>query len=258
MYPGLVLTYHAVERGPAPLCIPPELFRAQLDCIVDSGLETVTVAELTAGLRSGVLPPRWVAITFDDGFASVPEIATPLLVERGLVASVFCVADYLGRRNDWPTQSPSAPRLPLAGVSDLVDLMRSGFEIGSHGMRHLPLDTADQPTIRVETVQSKEVLEAALGSPVRSFAYAYGALPSEAGRRIVAETYSGACTSRIGVVAPATDARVLPRVDAHYLRRASLFRAALEGRAGPYLALRRLGSSARRSIRSDFVRPPGQ
>ncbi len=255
MRPGLVLTYHAVERGPAPLCIPPDLFRVQLDCIVESGLETVTVAELTAGLRGGVLPARWVAITFDDGFASVPEIAAPLLVERGLVASVFCVAAYLGTRNDWPTQPHSAPRLPLAGASELVDLMLSGFEIGSHGMSHLPLDTADQPTIHVETVRSKEVLEAALGSPVRSFAYAYGALPSEAGRRLVAETYSGACTSRIGVVAAATEARVLPRVDAHYLRRSSLFRAALEGRAGPYLALRRIGASARRSARSDYARP---
>ena len=62
---AVVLTYHAVEDGPAPLCVEPELFRAQLDCLVDVGAETLTISALAACLRDGSLPARAVAITFD-------------------------------------------------------------------------------------------------------------------------------------------------------------------------------------------------
>src|SRR5204862_10841 len=74
-----------------------------------------------------------VAITFDDGFASVARTAWPLLAERGLTATVFCVAGYLGGANDWPTQATGAPRLPLADAASLTALAAEGVELGAHG-----------------------------------------------------------------------------------------------------------------------------
>jgi len=85
----LVLTYHAIGRDRGPLAIEPELFAAQLDCLADAGAQFLTVSEIAAALRSGDLPGRGVAVTFDDGMTSVAENAAPLLAERGLTSTVF-------------------------------------------------------------------------------------------------------------------------------------------------------------------------
>lgn len=255
---GLILTYHAIERGPAPLCIDPSLFRTHLDCIVEAGLETLTIGRLADGLRRGDLPERWAAITFDDGFASVTREAAPALLERGLVGTVFCVSGYVGDLNAWPTQPEKAPRLALATPAALAALAQNGFEIGSHGLEHAPLDTASDDVARRELLDSKHILEQAVGVTVRSFAYPYGALPtSKTGRSLVEGAYSAACTTTIGVVDPGADPLALPRVDAHYLRRLSLLGAAIQGDAGSYLLVRRLGARARRLLRPDYARSGG-
>jgi peptidoglycan/xylan/chitin deacetylase (PgdA/CDA1 family) len=252
---ALALAYHAVEPGPAPLCLDPALFRAQLDCLEGFEAETVTVGQLAEGLRGGRLPQRTVAITFDDGFASVVREAVPLLLERGMTATVFCVAGHLGRLNDWPTQTPGAPLLPLAGRAELAELVRSGIEIGSHGIEHAPLDGAPDDVLHREVRASKEMLEDALGAPVGSFAYPYGAMPGPRGRRTVAETYRAACTTRMDVVTPHSDALAIPRVDSHYLARPEALARLVRGSVGPYLRARRLGARARRTIRKDYVSP---
>ena len=81
---AVILTYHAIEDGPRPLCIEPALFGEHAAVIADSGAKTLTVLELGMALRDGALPERAVAITFDDGCESVVTNAAPLLAERGL------------------------------------------------------------------------------------------------------------------------------------------------------------------------------
>ena len=39
----LIVTYHAVERGPEPLCIDPAAFAEHAAVIAESGAETLTV-----------------------------------------------------------------------------------------------------------------------------------------------------------------------------------------------------------------------
>ena len=235
---AVVLTYHAVEDGPVPLCIEPERFRAQLDCLLEVGAETLTISQLAACLRDGTMPARAVAITFDDGCASVVWTAAPLLAERGLTATVFCVAGHLGGRNDWPTQPDGMPSLRLAGADELVELHRAGVEIGAHGVEHAPLDAADATTAERELREGRASLEAIVGSPVRSLAYPYGAEPAPAVAPLVTELYDAACTTRPARVEPATNPLWLPRVDAHYLRRPALFRRVVSGGLEPYLRTR--------------------
>lgn len=256
---GLILTYHAIEPGPAPLCVDPHLFAAHLDCLAACGARTLTVSELAGCLRAGELPDRAVAITFDDGFASVAERAAPLLQERGMVATVFCVAGHLGGLNDWPTQPRRAPRRPLASAGQLVSLARAGFEIGAHGVEHLPLTTASEAELRREVVDGREALEGVVHAPVPAFAYAYGARAGREGDRLVRREYYAACTTALELVRPGTDPFALPRVDAHYVRRPVLLRRALQGSLDHYLRVRRATARARRAINQDYVpaRGPG-
>jgi peptidoglycan/xylan/chitin deacetylase (PgdA/CDA1 family) len=50
-------------------------------------------------LASGEAPPGAVAITFDDGYASLHSHAFPILQELGLPATVFLTADVVGNRD---------------------------------------------------------------------------------------------------------------------------------------------------------------
>ena len=249
----LVLTYHGLGRAGGPLAIEPELFAAQLDCLAEQGAQFVTVSELAAAIRAGELPDRAVAVTFDDGMTSVAEEAAPVLAERGLSATVFCVAGRLGGTSDWPSARPGTPRFPLMGARELAELAAGGFEIGSHGMVHEPLVGDSEPLLRREIVDSRLVLEQAIGVAVHSFAYPYGAGPSPAARRAVAATYRAACTTALAIVTRGADAHALPRVDAHYLRSPQLLRRAISGSLGSYLRARALGAGARRRLVKDYA-----
>jgi peptidoglycan/xylan/chitin deacetylase (PgdA/CDA1 family) len=245
--------YHGVEQRSGPLFVEPRLFAEHVAVIADSGLPVLTVGEVGELLRDGRLPARAVALTFDDGFASVVEHAAPLLLERDLRATVFCVAGRLGGANDWSTNPPGTPRVPLASPADLAHLAATGFEIGGHGMEHAPLDTDDPDEIRREVPEARTALEDAVGVPVASFAYPYGARPTPAARHAVAETYRTACTTRIGRVEEGADPLALQRVDVHYLRSPELLRRAIGGGASAYLAFRRVAADARRTVKQDYV-----
>lgn len=250
---ALILTYHAVEPGPGPLRIDPGLFARHLDAAVASGAEAMTVSGVASALRVGRLPERAVAFTFDDGLASAAHVAGPLLEERGLVATVFCVARRLGSQSDWPSRASWAPTFPLAGPDDLAELARQGWEIGSHGLGHEPLGDAEPARLRTELVESRRLLEDVAGAAVTSFAYPYGSVPAEAAAALVEAGYAAGCTTQAGPVRAGGDPFSLPRVDMSYLRRPAVLQAALEGRLDPYLAARALGARARRLVRRDYV-----
>ena len=251
---ALILTYHAIEPGPAPLCIDPALFAAHLDCLVEARVRVVTLDRLLRELRAGPTTERAVALTFDDGFASVVDHALPLLTERGFPATVFCVAGHLGRDNDWPTQSPHVPRLALADAATLASVAGDRVEIGSHGIQHAPLGSVSDEVIRREIVDSRAALEDAVGTAVHWFAHPYGVAPGPRAREWLEANYAGACSSELRPLSVDADPFALPRIDAHYLRRPARLRRVLDG-SDVYLHARRAGSRLRRRLRADHRRP---
>jgi peptidoglycan/xylan/chitin deacetylase (PgdA/CDA1 family) len=249
----LVLTYHAVERGPEPLCIAPEVFSQHMAAIARSGVAVLTVRELAAALRRQEPPRNAIAITFDDGFASVAEEAAPVMREHGLRGTVFCVAGHIGGTNDWASQAPWAPRLRLAAADALAQLADEGWELGSHGVEHAPLSGADADLARSEVVDSRRRLEEALGVEVSTYAWPYGAKPSRATDRLIADTYDAACAAGPAAVRSSSDPYALPRVDVYYLRRPERLRRALESEPSFELSLRRAAAGLRRRFRPDYT-----
>jgi peptidoglycan/xylan/chitin deacetylase (PgdA/CDA1 family) len=88
---ALVLVYHRVgERGLDPwrLTIEPEIFAGQME-VLARDWTPLSLAELVEGIGRQQLPEKAVAVTFDDGYADNLEIAAPILVERGIPATLF-------------------------------------------------------------------------------------------------------------------------------------------------------------------------
>ena len=97
----LLLCYHAVsERWPAPLSVRPADFEAHVASLANRGYAGVTLSEAITEPQEG----RTVAITFDDAFRSVYEIARPILAAAGFRASVFAPTAFIGSEQpmSWP------------------------------------------------------------------------------------------------------------------------------------------------------------
>jgi peptidoglycan/xylan/chitin deacetylase (PgdA/CDA1 family) len=104
----LVLGWHNVEGTP---CFPSRDgaglagFRDQLDWL-GRHATVVPLTDALDRLRAGApLPPRAVAITFDDGYRDNLELAVPELERRRMAATFFLVPGLLDRRVEpwWET-----------------------------------------------------------------------------------------------------------------------------------------------------------
>src|SRR2546430_8289701 len=99
---ALVLRYHALTDGPsdvlyaAPsICVPVEAFRLQM-AFVRRAYTVVPLDELVAAVaRGGKLPPRALAITFDDGYADNHRLAFPVLQDLGFPATLYVTTGAL-------------------------------------------------------------------------------------------------------------------------------------------------------------------
>ena len=99
---ALVLRYHAITDGPAhvpyagpSICLPVDAFRLQM-AFVRRAYRVVPLDELvTAVGRGGKLPPRALAVTFDDGYADNHRLAFPVLQRFSLPATLYVTTGAL-------------------------------------------------------------------------------------------------------------------------------------------------------------------
>lgn len=235
-----VIAYHAIEDAPGPVCLAPKVFERQIKSLHEGGCSVLTVGQVAEHLAKGLeFPPRAVAITFDDGYASVHRRALPLLASLGWPATVYPVTSELGGENRWDGAAGSLPRLPLVSAGDLAELAGAGWEVGGHTHTHHALPGMPAERVAWEMETSTAILEDLGGRAVRSFAYPFGRCDAPS-RQAATARYDlclgiGAEKARLG-----DSVAQLGRVDAWYLQRAWQVRQ-LHGRSGDlYLSARRV------------------
>ena len=175
-----ILMYHQVGRFAAPathraLYCHVDRFRAQLAYLRHLRFTVMDLGQVQACLFAGQpLPPRAVALTFDDGFADFREHAWPLLQEHGFPATLFAISALIGQQATWMSGPEFPDPAPLLDGPALRALQQEGLHIGSHGMSHQRLTRLTQQQARAEVFDSKAALEDLLGVAVPDFCYPYG------------------------------------------------------------------------------------
>ncbi len=234
-----ILAYHGLDEARSVVSTPPALFARQMAWLRGAGHQVLALSDVVAAVkRKETVPPRALAITFDDGLASVYAQAWPILARYGFPATVFVVAGYCGGNNGWPGQPSQVLRQSVLTWSQVRELDRHGIAIGGHTTDHVRLDLLPRPEVESQVAGGKELIEAQLGHAIDLFAYPYGR-HTPAVRQTVARFFAGACTARPGLVGIESDPWLLDRVDATYVARPWLFARLFHPLFPGYVALRR-------------------
>lgn len=209
-----VLTYHSLDHGGSPISVAPERFRSQMEGLAADGIAVVPLAELLARSTGSDA----VALTFDDGLASIATEAAPILRSLGFPATVFVVPDRIGRDNRWREEGdPGIPRFPTLDWDALERLHAAGWEIGSHSRSHAHLSRCGEGELADEIGGCADRITRRLGIEPRAFAYPYG----ETSPSAVAATrsvYRMGCTTEHRLLGGTVDPALVPRLDAWYFR----------------------------------------
>jgi peptidoglycan/xylan/chitin deacetylase (PgdA/CDA1 family) len=172
----LTLLYHAVLGERSTLVVDPVELDWQLGELVRRGFRALRLDEFHAAASTGEEDDSSVLITFDDAYAHVFEVVTPLLEKHDLVAAVFVPWGYLGAANDWDGEELPVHGLAIARPEAIRGAVDSGrWQIGSHGSRHIDLRTLAPTELEAELEEARLGLSALAGSPVLDLAYPYGA-----------------------------------------------------------------------------------
>jgi peptidoglycan/xylan/chitin deacetylase (PgdA/CDA1 family) len=138
----LVLIYHRVLAEPDPLLADEpdaRAFAAQMD-LVARLFNVVDLVEGVKKLRDGNLPPRALAITFDDGYANNLQVAAPLLKARGLPATVFVSTGFTRGGCMWNDLVIESMRRAPATL-DLQELGLGVLQLTDMAARRRAIDT---------------------------------------------------------------------------------------------------------------------
>ena len=207
--------YHNVSPVAPPgfrkYTVSPNSFAAQMRILALARYRVIRLdAYVDARQAGSPLWPRTAVITFDDGFRDAAHYAAPILRARRFPATFFIVAGLLGQRSEW--LADVGADLPLADGNTVLQLHRSGFEIGAHSMTHPRLSRLPDHEVVGELSQSRAVLEDLLGSPVTNMAYPFGDYDERVRTRAADAGYRSACSVRIGRSAPDDDLLGLHRI----------------------------------------------
>jgi peptidoglycan/xylan/chitin deacetylase (PgdA/CDA1 family) len=174
----LILCYHAVSPSwPAALSVTPDALERQLTELKRRGYRSAGFTDAIANTDQGPV----VAVTFDDNYRSVLEIAKPILDRHDYRGTLFVPTDWPGE--DRPMRwhgidrwlgTPHEKEMLSLTWQELRELSEQGWEIGSHTCSHPHLPKLDGAMLKGELTESKERIEQELGRPCTSLAYPYG------------------------------------------------------------------------------------
>jgi peptidoglycan/xylan/chitin deacetylase (PgdA/CDA1 family) len=248
---GLILCYHNVVpdtwsgAGDASLHMPVRRFQHQMQWL-QSHYRCVPLTEMLDRLRRGDRLKRLAAVTFDDAYQGVFELALPVLRDLMVPSTVFVVGcagdrsepfwwDRVGeasaaQRATWLTEyagdgarirahtegatGPRDPRIPLPASWDMIRAeLGPNVELGAHSMTHRSLPHLDDRDLLDEVGRSRGLIAERTGLVPDAFSYPYGLWNARVRSAVQAAGYKGAVTVDSGLVDRGSDLWALRRIN---------------------------------------------
>lgn len=205
----VVLMYHrfAEDRFPST-SIRVEQFAAHLRHLEESGYAVVPLADVHAAINDNTpLPERAVAITIDDAYRSVYDVAFPMFKKYGYPFTVFVATDAVDEG------------LPAYMTWDQMrDMAAAGATYANHGAAHRSTierehgatDEEWLAAVRGDIEKGARRITAELKLLQGFFAYPYGEYTTDVGNLLQNMGYDS-FGQHSGAVGPDSDRRALPR-----------------------------------------------
>ena len=202
-----ILMYHMVDprawRADA-LTVSDRAFRRQMQFLRARRYNVIPLEEVADLVKNKKpIPPKTVAITFDDGYRNSYTCAFPILKEYRIPATVFIIVNEVERaRGD---------RLSWIQIREMRD---SGLvSIGSHCLGPDPLiKIKSEEALRKEIVDSKNILEGKLGTAIHAFSYPEGMFTPRIRQLVIDAGYTLAVATNPGKAYPSDDVFALKRL----------------------------------------------
>ena len=205
----VVLMYHRFGEDKFPATsIRVEQFQAHLKYLQESGFAVVPLSDVHAAIRDGrPLPERAVAITIDDAYRSVYDVAFPMFREYGYPFTVFvatdAVDDGLAAYMTW---------------DQMREMSMAGATFANHGAAHRSTIERDDganhdawlAAVRSDIEKGAGRISEELELLQGSFAYPYGEYTTDVGNLLRDMGYDS-FGQHSGAVGPHSDRRALPR-----------------------------------------------
>lgn len=155
---GVILGYHRVcESGQDPQCLAlsARLFSEQMEVLSRTGVP-MSLPSMLIAAQQDALPPGATAVTFDDGYADLQEVALPILRQHGVPVTVFVSTanlatdhafwwDELERHCLWPGTLPRQVRLSVGGHVRCWDLGSDAAWTATVASRHRTWTVLEPP-----------------------------------------------------------------------------------------------------------------
>jgi peptidoglycan/xylan/chitin deacetylase (PgdA/CDA1 family) len=170
---AIILQYHHVsETTPRVTSVTPAQFREQMQYLAENDFRVVPLTEVVDAIEhQRELPPKSVAITFDDGYRSIATTAHPILKEYGFPYTLFVAIE--------PIQKGFRE---MMSWDELIGLSRQGASIANHSwghehlLRRLAKESEAQWLTRIKAniLRTEASIAEATGQNLKMLAYPFG------------------------------------------------------------------------------------
>ena len=197
-------------------CIRPDIFNAQLENLKSEGYRSIFLDEWLMAIKvKQPLDGKCVALTFDGGYLDFFETVFPILNKHKFNATMFLVADNIGKTNDWDNIGED---VELLNWKHIKQIQRGGMgvQFGSNSSTHCRLsEVKEEGDLEYQIKESRRKLEGGLFAPVRLFSYPYGDVTDEASNMIGESGYEIGVTCHEALSTFEDDPMRLPRIEIH-------------------------------------------
>jgi peptidoglycan/xylan/chitin deacetylase (PgdA/CDA1 family) len=181
------------EDTPHPsLYLSRKNFERCIRCLASRGYQCVSLSKAVEIIRNPAAhKQKYAVITFDDGYEGVYTEAFQVLHRHEWSATIFLVADKVN--------APAHTSFPYLRSPQLKEMIRYGFEMGSHSYHHQDLTSLEgSEALKKEIQDSKFRLEDIVGNEVRHFCYPQGKWNEPIETLVRRAGYQSACSTDLG------------------------------------------------------------